>query len=279
MPQTFFVNAPRGMASVKYKGKPASRKRFRAAGFSRNAPKRKRTKRATPRQLAARKKFAAMARARAAGARKVSRAQSLTGGSMARRKRKAGARRRSTTRKRRSVSARRRRSYATNPRRVRRRRSVAKRGRIRRYRRNPGMGSMLGGVKESFIGAGAVLGGMAAGRFVSSMIPLNASNAAQQPLYDFAKGVLVSIGVRMLGRKVIGRKYADLAAIGVLVGPSRNLILSYVPGASPFLGNGVMAMPRFTSGGRLPSGTAAYPGGVAAYSDGLSAYSESYPGN
>lgn len=141
------------------------------------------------------------------------------------------------------------------------------------------MGSVIGGIKESFLGAGAVLGGMAAGRFVSSMIPLNASNAAQQPLYDFAKGVLVSIGVKMLGRKVIGQKYADLAAIGVLVGPSRNLILSYAPSASAFLGSGVMAMPRFTvGGGRVGPGVQAYPGGVAAYSnDGLSAYSENYP--
>lgn len=277
MSQTFFVN-PGGMASVRYKGKPASRTKFHKAGFTRNTPKRKRTaKRPTARQLAARKKFALMARARAAGARKVSRAQSTKGASMARRKRKAGARRRSTTVKRRRVTARRsRRTYAANPRR-RRRGHAKRRSSIRRYRRNPGMGSMLGGIKESFLGAGAVLGGMAAGRFVSGMIPLNASNPSQQPLYDFAKGVLVSIGVKMLGRKVVGQKYADLAAIGVLVGPSRALILSYAPSASAFLGNGVMAMPRFTTGGRLP-GVNAYPGGVAAYAnDGLSSYSENYP--
>lgn len=268
----FLVNP---MVSVRRHGKPVSRKTFHAAGFSRNAPKRK----PTARQLAARKKFAAMARARAAGARKVKRAQTSKGVSMARRKRKATRRLTTGTRKRRSVSARRRRTYAANPRRhVKRRKSTAKRSAKRRsYRRNPGLMKGIGGTAlELGKGALAVGVGMAASRTLGGMIPLNASNPSQQPLYDAAKGVVVAIAIKKFGGKIVPQRYADLAAIGALVTPIRSLIVGYLPSAGQYLGDGgVMAMPRFTGARRI----AAYPGGVAAYAhDGMGAYSESYPG-
>lgn len=277
MPQTFFVNP---LVSVRRHGKAVSAKVFHAAGFSRNAPRRKTTKRPTARQLAARKKFAAMSRARTAAGRKKVRAlsRSTEGAGMARRKRKA-ATRRSTSRKRRSVGARRRRVYAANPRkRVRRRvRTHAKRSRRRSYRRNPGLGSMFGGTLELAKGAVAVGVGMAASRTLGNMIPLNASNPSQQPLYDAAKGVLVAIAIKKFGGKIVGQKYADLAAIGALVTPIRAVVIGYLPSAASFLGDsgGVMAMPRFTTARRI----AAYPGGVAAYDGaGMGSYSDSYPG-
>lgn len=261
------------MTSVRYKGKPASRARFHAAGFSRNP------KKPTKRQLAARKKFAAMARARAAGARRIKRAQSLTGGRMARRKRSRAVTRRNPRRRRRhAVAVRRRRVYAANPRR-RVRRHSAKRRRVgtRRYRRNPDVGSMVNQAKDLFVGAGVGLVGMAAGRTISNMIPFNATSPAQQPLFDFAKGAIVAVAIRVLGEKVVGRDYARIAAIGALLIPTKNLIVNYAPGASNFLGasDGVMAMPRFTNARRI----AAYPGGVASYAggEGMGAYSDSYP--
>ena len=167
MAKTFFINP---VTSVRYRGKPASTKRWKASGFSRNRPRT--AKAPTKRQLAARKKFAAMARARAAAGRKKVRAHSRSTGEagMARRKRKAVTRR--SPRRRRRVSTARRRVYAANPvRRKRRRgRSVARRSSSRRrYRRNP-----PGGLVGSLINVGINAGGVVAGRV--------AYNIAQQQL-------------------------------------------------------------------------------------------------
>lgn len=141
------------------------------------------------------------------------------------------------------------------------------------------MGSIMGNVKDLAIGSGVALVGMAAGRTISNLIPFSSSNPSTQPVVDFAKGTVVAIAIRMFGQKVLGRDLARIAAIGAMIGPTKNLILAYAPSASSFLGayDSPMAMPRFSRAGRI----AAYPGGVASYSgggDGMGSYSEVYPG-
>jgi hypothetical protein len=233
----FLVNP---MASVRRHGKPVGIKAWKASGYRRN-PTRKTRKRASPKQLAARKKFAALARARA----KVGgthRARTKPKGTiMARRKRRTAAARRSTRRKRSPA----RRVMHHNPK--RRRRVIRHHAKRRRtFRRNPGMGGMLGQVTTLFKESGVALLGMAAGRTISNLIPI----AETSPLIAFAKGTVVAIGIRMLGEKVIGRDLARVAAIGAMLMPVKNLVVGYFPTASTFLGSyagnlgGVMAMPR-----------------------------------
>ena len=245
----FLVNP---MASIHRAGKPASIKAWKASGFRRNAPKRKRP---TAKQLVARRKFAAMARARAkAGA--GSRARTKPKGSiMARRKRSAAKRR--TTRRRRSTA---RRVFKANPR--RRRRVVRHHAKRRRtFRRNPGMGGMLGQVTTLFKESGVALLGMAAGRTISNLIPIGGTS----PLVKFAKGTIVAIGIRMLGEKVIGRDLARVAAIGAMLVPTQQLVIGYFPDASTFLSGyaqgGVMALPRIPARQTI----AAYSGGMAGF--------------
>lgn len=271
----FLVNTPKRkrkraaaktVKSVRYNGRSVSKSTWKASGFSRNP------KKPTARQLAARKKFAAMARARAAGARKIKRAQTSTEViGMARRKRRAVATRRGPARRRRSSTARRR-VYAANPRRHKRRRSTAKVSR-RRYRRNPGgfsVNGIIGDVKDLAIGAGAGLAGMAIGKTVSGMIPINSTNPQTQPIFDFAKGVVVAVGIQMIGKRFVGRDLARIAAIGALLNPTKNLVTSYAPSLSPYLGD-AMFLPAFATPPRRLSayagtGMQAYPNtGMAAY--------------
>lgn len=246
MAKRFLVNP---LHSVTYKGKPASHAKWAASGFRRNAPKRKRAKKPTARQLAARRKFAAMARARAAAARRNSGA-STTGGSMkTRRKSSRKAVRRTTGRKRSRSAARRR--YAANP------RHHAKRGRRRHYRRNPGM---IGAITGTVVDTGVVLIAGGAGRMLAGLIPFNASTPANQPYIDFGKAALIAVGVRTLGAKFLGQDKARLAAIGVMLPATKNLVLSFAPSASTYLGaadRAPMFLPRSISA-RNP-GMNAYP--------------------
>jgi hypothetical protein len=274
----FIVNPP-GMVSVRRHGKPASRKAFHAAGYSRNAPR----KRASAKQLAARKKFVAMVRARAkASGSSRARKRSTRSVGMARRKRKAVTRR-SPRRKRRHVTARRR-VYAANPRRRKRSRSraaVRHRKGVRRYRRNPGFGSgILGQVLNVATAGAAVAGGRVAYNVVHQQFGSVLASATDTPTTAAAKnllvGAVVGVGIKMIGRKMgaKGSRLADYAAAGAVSAPILALLATLAPASmTTYLGDGVMAMPRFT-GRRTIS---AYPGGVAAYSETLGAYSESAP--
>lgn len=92
--------------------------------------------------------------------------------------------------------------------------------------------------------AGVGLLGMAAGRTVSNMIPFGGTD----PLMNFAKGTAVAIGIRVFGEKVLGRDMARMAAVGAMLGPTKDLVTHFLPSASTFLGAGsgyaVMSMPR-----------------------------------
>jgi hypothetical protein len=279
----YFVNAP--MKSVRRNGKAVSKKVWAASGFRRNPTRKRAAGKPSAKQLAARKKFAAMSRARAASGKKATRA--TTGeGTMARRKKRAARRRTSVASRRRRTSVRRYASNApTTKRRKRRRVGVTarrgKRSTKRRYRRNPPLGGLMRDGKDLLIGTGFALGGMAVGRFVASNVPLNVNNAQLQPYVDFGKGVAVAVAIQMFGSKAIGRDNARLAAIGALVVPVKNLVISFMPQAANFLGayDRPTAMPGFTSTGRMN----AYPprAQVSAYpSAGMGSYAshESYAG-
>lgn len=175
-------------------------------------------------------------------------------------------------RRRRSAPRRRRR----NPVRVarRRRRSVfrsAPRRRVRRrrsYRRNPGTtGSrgIVGQIQDLGIGAGVGLLGMAAGRTVGNMIPFGAGD----PVMTFVKQTAIAIGIRVFGAKVLGNDLARIAAIGAMLNPTKDLVVSLVPQAATFLGASPMALPGY------PRSIAAYSRpSVGSYS-GLNGYLES----
>ncbi len=266
------------MTSVRYRGKPASRKRFHAAGFSRNAPRR-RKKRASPAQLAARKKFAAMARARA-GSSRTRRAHSSKGVGMARRKRKAVARR--STRRKRRVGTARRRVLAANPRR-RRRHATARRPRRRTFRRNPGFGrGILGEVIDVTMKGGAVAVGRIGYNAINQNFGSAITSATDTPTTAAAKklllGAVVGVGIKMLTKKMGGRaaSLGDFAAAGAVSAPMMQLLATLAPGTmTGYLGDGVMAMPRFNTARRSIGN---YPGGVASYSEtALGSYAESAP--
>jgi hypothetical protein len=95
------------------------------------------------------------------------------------------------------------------------------------------------------LGTGAVvaLAGSAVSRTVSGFIPFGGTS----PIANFAKGTLVAIGIRVFGEKLIGRENARIAAIGAMMTPTRDLVVSFVPQVGPYLGTyaGVLAMPTF----------------------------------
>ncbi len=156
-----------------------------------------------------------------------------------RRKRSRKALRRNPGRKRSRRAAHRR--YAANP-----RRHHAKRGR-RRMHRNP---SIVSAITGTVVDTGVVLVGGAVGRFVAGMIPFNASTPANQPYVDFGKSALIAVGVRYLGPRFMGQDMARLAAIGVMLPATKNLVLSFVPSASQYLGSAdraPMFLPRSIS--------------------------------
>lgn len=198
------------------------------AGKKRRASKKK----PSAAQLRARRKFAQMAKARAKSAKKSTKRAGKKGKVMAKRKGTAKRRRRSTAKRRSAVTSLRRHSvYITNPRRKRRRTASVHRRRAR-YRRNPGVRSILGTVKQTAIDTALVLGGGAVGRVVGGLLP-----AMKNPYAEAAKGTLVAVGVRMLGKRFLGDDKARFAAAGAMQPVLKNLILSFSPTAASYLGD------------------------------------------
>lgn len=229
-----------------------------------SAKKARRKKAASPAQLRARRKFAAMAKARAKAARGRKRAS--TGGSgMVKRRRKATKRRRRSTARRSPITRLRRHAvYATNPR--RRTRRVKRRG----YRRNPGMGGIGGQAFGLVKDAGATLIGAAVGRTVSNLIPLGGDT----PVMGFVKSALIAVGLKVYGKRFLGERFASYAAVGAMIGPTKDLIVSFVPGAASFLGeSGPMYFPS------VPAGLRAYSDTDISAGDDTSADMGSYSGD
>lgn len=163
---------------------------------------------------------------------------------MARRRRSAPKRRRGSSRRRSPVHKLRRRSvYVTN-------RGRRRRGGRRHYRRNPGGGGIMGRSVRTLTRTGVVLGGIAVGRFVSNLIPIGNGS----PIVNFAKGAAVAIAIQELAPRVIGRSLAEDAAVGALLAPVKDLVVSFVPQAQDFLGRSdqVMYLPR------IPNRVASY---------------------
>lgn len=133
------------------------------------------------------------------------------------------------------------------------RRNPRRRGQVR-YRRNQpfnlrGIGNQVLDLAQA---SGAALVGSAIGRTVSGVIPLG---DPANPITNFAKGSLIAIGIRTLGAQVVGDRMALFAAIGAMLGPTKNLIISFAPQAEQFLGarDDVMYLPSFPGGRQIAS--------------------------
>jgi len=227
-------------------------------GLRRSAPKKKR-RRFSAKQIANQRRFAAAARARAKTAKRSKRAKGAT---MAKRK----ATRRRTVSKRRRVTGTmksvRRVGGASVSRKSWRSAGYRRNPKRRRYRRNPGMaGGLVGGAIELTKNTGAALVGAAVGRTVSNFIPISGG-----PVVNFAKSTAVAIAIRMLGARFVGQETARFAAVGAMLGPLKDLILSFAPQAAPFLsGDGVMYLPGIPAG--MPQFSAYAEGGEGSYQD------------
>jgi len=81
--------------------------------------------------------------------------------------------------------------------------------------------------------SGAALAGGALGKTITKLIPFGDPT---NPLLNFGKGAAVAIGIRVLSQKVVGRDMARFAAVGAMMGPLKDLIVAYAPGASAYLG-------------------------------------------
>lgn len=232
----------------------------RKKGRTMAARKKRKTsgRRPSAKQLAARRKFVAMARARGKAARKTTRKRRKP--VMATRRRKATTkRRRRRTGTMRSVVRRggakvgrtswRASGYRRNP--------VRRRG---RRRRNP---LSMGGIGGEIMSLGkqtiAVMAGRYLGRTISGFIPFGGTSV----FVNAAKGVAVAILIKKFGRRIVSADMADALAIGALLGPVNDLIVSVAPQAAGFLSGGY-AMPSFPGGA---IGT--YPR-LSSYSDGQS---------
>lgn len=112
--------------------------------------------------------------------------------------------------------------YQGNPK--RRRRSHRRRG----YRHNP---SILGTVKQGAVDAVATLGGGAAARMVSNLVPLGDTG-----VMGAAKGLLVAVGVGYGARKFLSADTARFVTAGAMQVPIKNLITQFMPGAAAYLG-------------------------------------------
>lgn len=107
-----------------------------------------------------------------------------------------------------------------------------------------------------FKASGAALVGGAAGRMLSNLIPIGGS-----PIVNFAKGVVVAVAIKKLGSRFLGNDLATYAAVGAMLGPTKDLITSFAPGAGAFLGasNGALYFPPPIYSN---AGLAAYSGDV-----------------
>jgi hypothetical protein len=143
---------------------------------------------------------------------------------------------------------------------------------------------ILGQTKDLATASVAALVGGAVGRTTANLIPFGGS-----PVIDFAKGAAIAIAIRTFGEKLVGREMARFAAVGAMIGPVKNLVISFVPQAQAFLGahDGVMYMPGFppshapslraysgdsVSAGMVETDTGSGLGGY--YDPGFSAYSD-----
>jgi hypothetical protein len=116
----------------------------------------------------------------------------------------------------------------------------------------------LGTMKDS----GLVLAGSALGNLADQKLPGDSSN----PVIGLAKGLATGILIRMFAARFIGADNARLLAAGAVAPAVKNAAIHYVPGAAPFLGEGVMSLPPF------PGSVDAYPQ-IGSYSQGMSSYS------
>jgi hypothetical protein len=216
---------------------PARRRKKARMVRSKRRPSRK--------QLAARKKFVAMVRARARAAKAGKRVpnpkrRSAVATRRRRRTRPAARRRRqnpmaSVRRRGKAVSQKRWRAsgYRRNPHRRRTRHRIVR-------RQNPmGLRGIGGDVFTLAKDAVAVMAGQALGRTVTNLIPFGGNT----PVINAGKGLLVAIAIKKFGRKAVSGDLADMLAIGALIGPLKDLIVSVVPQAGSFLSGGY-AMPR-----------------------------------
>lgn len=106
------------------------------------------------------------------------------------------------------------------------------------------MRGVIGQVQDLGTASVAALVGSAVGRTVGNLIPFGGS-----PVMNFAKGAAIAIAIRTFGERLVGREMARFAAVGAMLGPVKDLVVSFVPQAETFLGrsDGVMYMPGFPS--------------------------------
>jgi hypothetical protein len=136
-----------------------------------------------------------------------------------------------------------------------------------------GLGGIGGQVFTLAKDAVAVMAGQALGRTVTNLIPFGGNT----PVINAGKGLLVAIGIKKFGSKVVSKDLADMLAIGALLGPLKDLIVSVAPQAGAFLSGG-FAMPRMIgSYAAYPTVRGGAAEGVDTYAqggEGLGAYAE-----
>ncbi len=128
---------------------------------------------------------------------------------------------------------------------------------------------------------GAVAGGRVAYNVVNQNLPASFIPLTDTPTVAGLKrllvGVVVGVGIKIVGKRMgaRGSRLADYAAAGAVSAPILALLATVAPGTmTTYLGDGVMAMPRFTGQRTFQ----AYPGAMSAYSEpSLAAYAESAP--
>lgn len=122
---------------------------------------------------------------------------------------------------------------------------------------------------ETAKGATAVLAGQAAGRMIVGFIPVTGG-----PIVEAAKGVGAAVLLKMIGRQFLPADLANYLAIGALVNPMKDLIVSVVPQAGGFLGaysSGPMYLPPMGAANRI--GVYASDGQEGFEDENLSSYS------
>jgi len=142
------------------------------------------------------------------------------------------------------------------------RRNPRRRSRVRRhYRRNPPLfRGVLGNAFDLGLQTTAALAGAGVGRQVTSMVPFT-DNPGAPPLIEWGKAALLAIGVKQFTPSR-WQRYGNAAALGILFGPTKQLITYFAPAVAGYLGD-VMTLPSNFPGQRM----------LNAYSDnGMSAY-------
>lgn len=174
---------------------------------------------------------AAFLRRMAAGRRKrraVVRTRTATGGTVAKRRRRRAVVRRAAPRRRRRRAV----ALAVNPR--RRRRRVVRHHR-RRLHRNPGMGSVVGTIKQGVKdGALVLIGQTAQGRASALAAKFNPiSGIAGTAINEIGSAVLVTMAARKFAPGL-----ARMASAGAFSNAVRRLVATVSPGTAALLGDG-----------------------------------------